>query len=155
MAIELNDFVKEILAAPCFGFVATINESNQPVMTRFFGFKHDDPLTTLTVYTFKKDAQHFVNHLSDETKISVATTNAQNYNTAQFKGTLQRYYDVPDEEMNYARESNAKQVEIMEMFGISKEIFANWNFEPSVAISINVEEIFDQTPKVNAGNKIN
>jgi len=42
----------------------------------------------------------------------------------------------------------------MEMFGIPKEVFANWNFEPSVAISINVEEIFDQTPKVNTGNKI-
>lgn len=155
MAIILNDFVKEVLTSPCYGFVVTINESNQPVMTRFFGFKYDDPLETLTVYTFKKDAQRVIDELSDSAKLAATVSNAMDFKTIQFKGTYQRHYDVADEEMNYARECNAKQVEIMAMFGISKEVFASWHFEPSVAISINVEEIFDQTPKVNAGNKIN
>ncbi len=155
MAIKLNDFVKEVLDAPCYGFIGAINASNQPVITRFFGFKYDDPLTTLTLYTFKKDAQHVVDQLSDGVKIAATTSNAMNYSTIQFKGTYQRHYDVPDEEMNYARQCNAKQAKIMKMFGISKEIWANWNFEPSLAISINVEELFDQTPKINTGNKIN
>ena len=154
MAIELNDFVKEILAAPCFGFVTTINESNQPVMTRFFGFKHDDPLTTLTVYTFKKDAQHFINHLSDETKISVTISDGENLNTIQFKGSYQGHYIAPEEEMHYARDCNIKQAEIMLTFGIPAGVFANWKYEPSMAIVMQVDEIFDQTPKVNAGNKI-
>jgi len=123
-------------------------------MTRIFGFKYDDPLTTLTLYTFKKDAQRVVDQLSDGVKLAATTSNAMDYKTVQFKGTYKRHYDVPHEEKNYARECNAKQVEIMKMFGISKEIWANWNFEPSVAISINVDEIFDQTPKVGAGNKI-
>lgn len=154
MAIELNDFVREVLAAPCFGFVVTINESNQPVMTRFFGFKYDDPLTTLTVYTFKKDAQRIVDYLSDDVKITVTTSNAQNYNTLQFKGPYQSHYDVQAEEMHYTRECYAKQAVIMATFGVPSGAFANWKYDPSLAIVMNVDEIFDQTPKVNTGNKI-
>ena len=60
MALELNDLIKEVLSVPAFGFMGTVNDSNQPVITRIFGFKYDDPLTTLTLYTFKKDAQRVV-----------------------------------------------------------------------------------------------
>jgi hypothetical protein len=124
-------------------------------MTRFFGFKYDDPLTTLTLYTFKKDAQHVVDQLSNGAKLAATTSNAMDFKTIQFKGTYLKHYDVPHEEMKYARQCNAKQAKIVEMYGISKEIWANWSFEQSVAISINVEELFDQTPKLNTGNKIN
>ena len=155
MAILLNEFIKEVLEAPCFGFVGTINDSGQPVMTRFFGYKYDDPLTTITLYTFEKDAQVIVDQLKDNTKITATLSNATDFKTIQFKGTYLRHYNVLDEEVNYARENNAKQAEVMVMIGISNKIFANWQFEPSLAITINVEEIFDQTPKINAGNKIN
>ena len=154
MAIELNDFVRDVLAAPCFGFVVTINDSNQPVMTRFFGFKHDDQLTTLTLFTFKKDAKHVLDHLSAKDKIAATTSNALNFNTLQFKGTFQDHYDVQEDEMHHIRDTNAKQTEIMKMIGVPDGAVANWKYEPSVAIIMNVEEIFDQTPKVNTGNKI-
>ena len=155
MAILLNEFVKEVFEAPCFGFVGTINETGQPVMTRFFGYKYDDPFTTITLYTFKKDTQEVVDQLTDDSKLTATLSNALDFKTIQVKGSYQRHYDVPEEEMNFAREKNAKQVEIMKAIGISNEVFANWKFEPSLAITINVEELFDQTPKINAGNKIN
>ena len=155
MPIILNDFVKEVLDAPCYGFLGVINESYQPVITRFFGFKYDNPLTILTLYTFKKDAQRVVNQLSEGVKIAATTSNAMDYKTIQFKGTYLKHYDVPQDEMNYARQCNAKQAKIIEMFGISNKVWANWSFEPSVAIAINVKELFDQTPKINTGNKIN
>ena len=154
MAIELNDFVKEILSGPCFGFVATINQSNQPVITRLFGFKHDEPLTTLTVYTFKKDAQRVVNLLSDRVKLTVTLSNATNFQTVQFKGSYKSHYDAHEEEKHYARDCNAKQAEIMEKFGVPREVFASWKYEPTVAIAMNVDEIYDQTPKIDAGKKI-
>ena len=154
MGIELNDFLKEVLAAPWFGFIVAINKSNQPVMTRVFGFKYEDPLTTLTVYTFKKDAQRVVDLLSEDVKISISASKVANFKTAQFKGTYHNHYDVLEEEMHYVRDSNVKQTEIMASTGVPDGAFANWKYEPTVAIVINVDEIFDQTPKVNAGNKI-
>jgi general stress protein 26 len=154
MAIELNELIKEVLSVPAFGFIGTIDDSNQPVMTRIFGFKNDDPLTTLTLYTFKKDAQRVVNHLSEQSKISVTTCDATNFKTVQFKGTYKSRYDVPEEELHYVRDANAKQVEIMNMLGIPKEVFANWKYEPTLAIVMEINEIFDQTPRINTGNKI-
>ena len=55
---------------------------------------------------------------------------------------------------NYVRDCNVKQIEIMRLTGVPDGAFSNWKYEPTVAIVMNVEEIYDQTPKVNAGNKI-
>ncbi len=155
MATELSKFALDILANPCFGFVGTVNKSNQPVMTRFFGFKYENPLSSFTAYTFKKDAFRLVDCLTEEIKLSVAVTNALDFKTLQFKGSYLNHYDAPENELVYPRICNEKQVEIMAMFGISKEVFAKWNYAPSVAVVMNVNEIFDQTPKVGTGNKIN
>jgi len=155
MAIELNDFVREVLDSPCFGFVGTIDQTSQPVMTRGFGFKFDEALATFTMYTFQKDFQRLIDHLSEVAKVSATITNATDFKTVQFKGTYLNHYMTPDKEMIYAHECNSKQAEIMKMFGLSNEVFANWKYSPSVAIVMNVHEMFDQTPKINTGNKIN
>jgi len=155
MAIELNDLTRDVLESPSFGFIGTLNDSGRPIMTRFFGFKNDDPLTTLTVYTFKKDAERVIQHLSSSSKMTATSSKATDFKTVQFKGTYLRHYDVLEDEMVYARKCNEKQAEIMSMFGIPKEVFTNWNFDPAIAIEMKVDTLFDQTPRANTGNKIN
>ena len=150
----INDFVREVLGKPCFGFVACLNEMGHPEMSRYFGFKYDQELNTFTAYTFRKDFQKMQDHLSTGEKISMAASSPMDLQTIQLKGTLNRIYDTPKDEMEIPRSCNDKQSEIMARWGISKEVFANWNFEQSVAVVMNVEEIYDQTPKINTGKKI-
>ena len=151
----INDFVQEVLDKPCFGFVAGLNKSGHPEMSRFFGFNHDPELDTFTAYTFKKDFQKMRNHLLPGERISMAVSSPLDFKTIQLKGTLNRIYDTPEDEMNIPRSCNKIQSEIMQRWGISKEVFANWNFEQSVAVVMNVHDIFDQTPRLNTGEKIN
>ena len=87
-AIEINELVQEVLNKPCFGFVAGLDEADHPEISRCFGFNFDKEQTTLTVFTFKKDFQKMRDHLSAGEKISVALCNAENFQTVQFKGTL-------------------------------------------------------------------
>jgi len=155
MGIELDDLMLDVLTSEAFGFIGVVADSKQPVITRLFGFKYDNPITTLTVYTFKKDAQRVVDILSKGSKLSITVSNVLNYKTCQFKGTYHSHYITPEEEMHYLRENNIKQGKHMNAFGVSSEVWESWKFEPSVAIVMNVEEIFDQTPRVNTGNKIN
>ncbi len=155
MAIQLNDLVREVLDAPSFGFVCTINESKQPVMTRVFGYKFDDPLTILTIYTYKKDALQVVDQLHDGSNITATISSAADFKTVQFKGTYNQHADASNQELDIIRAHTARQAEILKMMGIPNEVFASWKYEPAVGISINVKELFDQTPKINAGNKIN
>ena len=155
MGIELNDLMLDVLTSEGFGFIGAVTDSKQPVIARFFGFKYDNPITTLTVYTFKKDAQRVVDLLSKGSKLSIAVSNVSNFKTCQFKGIYHSHYITPEEEMHYPRENNIKQAKFMNMFGVPTEVWESWKFEPSVAIVMNVEEIFDQTPRVNTGNKIN
>jgi len=150
----ITEFVREVLDKPCFGFVAAINESGHPQMSRFFGFNYDPELTTFTSYTFIKDFQKMRDHILSGEKISIVVSSPVDFKTIQLKGTLNRIYETPENEMNIPRSCNKTQSEIMERWGIPKEVFANWNFEQSVAVVMNVDEIFDQTPKVDTGKKI-
>jgi general stress protein 26 len=155
VGIAINDFVKELLEKPCFGFVAGLDEAGHPEMSRCFGFNYDTEQNTLTVYTFKKDFQKMQDHLSAGDKISVALSNAQNFKTIQFKGTLNRIYDTPEHEMTYPRSCNTMQADIMASWGVPNQVFANWSFEQSVTVVMDVNEMFDQTPRPKAGEKIN
>ncbi len=155
MAIQINNLVREVLEAPSFGFVCAINESKQPLMTRIFGYSFDDPLTILTIYTYKKDAQHVIDQLHESSNITATLSSTADFKTVQFKGTYNQHADASNQELDIIRVHTERQAEILRMMGIPKEVFANWKFEPAVGISINVKELFDQTPKVNAGNKLN
>ena len=155
MQIELNNFVKEVLNAPCFGFIGTVDQSGHPVITRIFGYKHDSPLTTLTVYTFSKDAQRVKVALKKGDKITATTSNSTNFKTVQFKGRFISSYPVSDNEIKIIESFNEKQGEILAQMGIPQAVYANWKYTPSLAFEIEVSEIFDQTPKVNSGQKIN
>ena len=151
----INELVQEVLSKPCFGFVAGLDEAGHPEISRCFGFNYDKEQSTLTVYTFKKDFQKMRDHLSAGEKISVALCNAENFKTIQFKGTLNLIYDTPEHEMTYPRSCNTKQVDIMAGWGVPNQVFANWSFEQSVTVVMDVHEMYDQTPRPNAGKKIN
>ena len=155
MAIQINNLVREVLEAPSFGFVCAINESKQPVMTRIFGYSFDDPLTILTIYTYKKDSLHVIEQLHENSNITATLSSTADFKTVQFKGNYNQHADASTKELNIIKAHTERQAEILRMMGIPKEVFANWKFEPAVGISINVKELFDQTPKVNAGNKLN
>ena len=154
-AIAINEFVKEVLDKPCFGFVAGLDEAGHPEMSRCFGFTFEAEENTLTVYTFTKDFQKMGDHLAAGDKISIALSNAQNFKTVQFKGTLNQIYDTPEQEMAIPRSCNKKQADIMASWGVSKQVFANWSFEQSVTVVMDVNEMYDQTPRPKAGAKIN
>ena len=150
----INDFISEVLDNPCFGFVTALNNAGQPEMSRYFGFRYDNELNTFTAYTFAKDFQKMRDHIIPGQKISMAASSPEDLKTIQLKGTLNRIYDTPEKEMEIPKLCNNMQAEIMARWGIPKEVFANWHLQQSVAIVMNVEEIYDQTPKINTGKKI-
>lgn len=150
-----DKIVTDVLEKPCFGFVCGLNAVNHPVMSRFFGFAYKEDLSTFTGYTFARDFLKMRKHLTPGDKITFVVSSPLDFKTIQLKGTLQRIYDTPEEEMQIPSSCNQLQSEILQRWGISNETFANWSFQQSVAVVLNVDEIFDQTPKINTGQKIN
>lgn len=150
-----NSLVSDVLQKPCFGFICALNEADHPILARIFGFNFDPKKNTLTAYAFKKDFQAMQNNFTSGVKIAMALSSSLDYHTIQLKGTLNKFYNTPEEEMKYPRSCNGKQVDIMNGWGIPKDVFANWSFEQSISVMMDVNEIFDQTPWPNAGKKIN
>jgi hypothetical protein len=154
MAIILNDLVKDVLAAPCFGFVSSVNNDGYPNITRFFGFNYNEDNDSFTVYTFQNDTHRILDDLNSGDPIAATASNGENFQTSQFKGTFNRFYSPEPSELEIVSECNKKQQKILLMMGITEDVFSKWKFTPPTAIVIDVTEIFDQTPKVDAGKKI-
>ena len=150
-----NDLVREVLQKPCFGFICALNEANHPILARIFGFHFEAERHTLTAYAFNKDFQPMQEHLSAGAKITMVLSSSLDYHTIQLKGTFTKAYETPEEELKYPRSCNRQQVDIMNGWGVPEEVFANWSFEPSISVAMEVNEIFDQTPRPNTGKKIN
>ena len=151
----MNSLVEEVLEKPCFGFVCGLDGDGHPIMSRFFGFQYSSDLSTFTAYTFGKDFQRLQRHLLHSIKLSAVVSSPQDFKTIQLKGTFKTMYSTPEEEMKIPQSCNQLQSEILIRWGISKEVFANWSYQESVAVVMDVEEIYNQTPKLNTGNKIN
>lgn len=154
MSDQSNQLIKDVMGAASFGFVTAIDESNQPVMTRVMAYNYNAGYTKVTLFTFEKDAQRLTRILSEGTKIAATISDGMNFKTLQFKGTCEKVYATTPEELEIVKAHNENQRELLASIGVTEESFALWKYEPSVAINMRVEEIFDQTPRVNAGSKI-
>lgn len=156
MAIEITDKIREVLEAHCFGFLTLTDGDGQPILARHFGYTWDEPLTRLIIYTFIKDVQPMALYFSQETKLAMVAANGATFKTLQFKGTYHKHYMAREEEMDTVRKFNSAQADLMlTFFGLSEETFANWNYAPALAVVMDINEIYEQTPKKNTGNKIN
>ena len=151
---KLDKIVSEVLNKPCFGFVCGKNALNHPIMSRYFGFTFNPDLSKFTAYTFEKDFKKMQPFIATGDRISAVASSPLDYKTIQLKGTLHSIYDTPDEEMSFPESCNIQQSEIIQRWGIPGEVFTKWSYKQSVAVVMNVEEIYDQTPKTNTGQRI-
>ncbi len=146
--------INEVTSAPAMGFLAVADSNNQLVISRHYAFKYHEESSVFTVYSYSKDAQLVLEHLSVGKKIAAVSSDATNFNTLQFKGSYLRHYPVEGaEELAFVEQNNQKQMAIMEMFGIG-QMFKKWHYLPSTAIVFTVEEIFEQSPRTETGKQI-
>lgn len=151
---EKEELIKEIISMPTMGFLTVVNENNVPIMTRHFAYKMTDDMSELTIYAYKPDAERLFPYFKPDQKIAAVTASATNAQSLQHKGVYITHYDVDsDAELDFIKDNNKKQRDIMEMFGVA-QLIDNWRYEPSVAIKMRIDEIFEQTPRPDTGKII-
>jgi hypothetical protein len=155
MAIVLADFAKETLNLRCFGFLSSVNSDKRSEMTRVFGYSFDESTGIVKILIYKGDSAKLLACLSQTKKMAFVASDPMSFKTIQMKGDLLSYSDASPEETNLITGIfNTKRKEVFTMFGLPETIGDNWNILPALSIKMQCNEIYDQTPRINTGNKI-
>ena len=108
----------------------------------------------ITIYTVKHTSKKAIDNIEDNKLISITMVSALSYECYQFKGKCITYRDSNENDQSkidsYMKDFNNTLVKI----GVKDGLLFKWPTQPSLAIEMKVEEIFEQTPKVGAGSSI-
>jgi hypothetical protein len=109
---------------------------------------------TITVTIAKKTAERALKNLDDNKMISLVVAYPLTFECYQFKGILISYNDSTAEEKididNYLNKMN----ETVQKIGIKDGAVYTWPHDTTITIEFEVEQIFEQTPKIGTGNQL-
>ncbi|WP_224995796.1 hypothetical protein [Cesiribacter sp. SM1] len=100
-------------------------------------------------------ARTFFKNVAENRKISVLCASVFSYEAYQVKGIYLGFRPSTPEEAEYQKNYFYGFSRSMLDIGVKSGLFfADYYQEPSLAIRMKSEEVYDQTPKVGTGNKI-
>ena len=95
-----------------------------------------------------------LNNLDENGNIALVAANVLNFECYQLKGKCVKYYDGKEEDQNAVKRYMQEWNQEIQKIGIQDGITSIWPVDPVITIEFEVTDIFDQTPKVGAGEKI-
>ena len=151
---EVKGFVAQPPLAMCLG---TRNAQLKPQVTRAFSAKVSEDGTQITMYISKYFVEACLANLNDNGKVAFTTGSPLTHVSYQFKGQYVGIHDCTEEDYAFMQGNVGAFTEVLEQY-YGPDMAAtlrNFPLNPSVAITFNVEDVFNQTPGPGAGNKLN
>jgi hypothetical protein len=154
MALIPDEAASMITAGRCSMVVGTRDARLEPHFVRALGAAVHDDRAQLTFFVPRVLAAPVIRDLEDNGRIAFQLVDAPTFHAFQLKGRLVAHRDAsPDEEalqLAY-RESMAAAARSV---GIPDGHWLYYVYNPAVAITFRVEEVFNQTPGPGAGAPI-
>ena len=144
----------EFIQGPTFMFVGTRDEKLSTSVKAVFGAIVNQDRETITFFVPEIMSEKMLRNLDDNGRVSLTMTQMPSHETYQFKGGYISSRKSNDKEIAIQDVHCDKMVLLMEMVGFPKEYWTGYIYKPSVAVTFQVEDIFDQTPSPEAGKKI-
>ncbi len=144
----------EFIHGNTFMYIGARNEKLQTTCNRVLGAKVNPDGDSFTCFIPKAVTDKLVSYLDACNKTAVTMATIPSHEAYQFKGTCISVREADDSELTYAQAYLDKMVAFTSQFGIPEEAFSNFIVDPSIAVTIKIEEIYDQTPGPEAGKLI-
>jgi len=144
-------FLSELLLAQ---WVGSADKNNIPDTVRSLGIVVEDEYTLL-FFVAERASKRFLHNFTENKQITLATSHPYTFEGYQYKG-----------EVLEIRPSTAAEVKLQEAymdvfsdgmaaFGLEKQgVTDMYLSQPTIAIRMTVNKIFDQTPKPNTGGEV-
>jgi hypothetical protein len=134
--------------------VGAVDAEGIPSCCRSYAIKSDDDLETLTVYLPVATSHDAIRSLATTKKLAVAATQPMESSATQLKGTTIETRLARDEEAAFVNERLEAFADMLMGFGVPRRLTRTAVHWPAFAITIRVEEIYEQTPGPKAGTRL-
>ena len=134
--------------------VATVDAHGQPATCRGVAIDSLDALQTLTVYLPVATSHETIANIAVTKRLSVAATHPISNAATQLKGTTMEARLATEQEGVFVRGRLDAFAQMLLAFGVPPRLAHSLNHWPAFAVTIRVEQMFEQTPGPNAGKRI-
>ena len=153
----ISEKLVEFIHGPVFMALGTRNEKLRPAHTFAVGAIVNQDRETLTCFVLQSRAEKIMGNLEDNGKIAL-TVGSPSHESYQLKGHYVSLRPTDAKDVAIQEIYRTKLVALMLQYGypeqIVKPMILGAKYQPAVAITFRVEEIFLQTPGPEAGKKI-
>ena len=134
--------------------VAAVDAHGAPSCCRSYAIKSDDGLQTLTVYLPVATSHDAIQGLAVTKRLAVAATQMMESSATQLKGTAIETRLARDDEAAFLDASLDAFADKLVELGVPRRLARTAVHWPAFAVTIRVEEIYEQTPGPKAGTRL-
>jgi len=105
-------------------------------------------------YLGKEKADKTISNLDDNGLIALTMVHPLNYRCLQIKGRCIRYYEADESEMENVKNYLAQFTSVLIKMGLPEDVVYKWPHDPAIVVEMDLDEIYEQSPKKGAGEKL-
>jgi hypothetical protein len=151
--------MNDVRLAHCFDagmslLVATATRGNIPVCCRAVALSSTDGGDTVTVYLPMATSQETMQNVATTRRMVITASHPISHVSIQLKGTTMDARIARDDESAFVRSQLDAFAEMLDTIGIPRALTRNAVCWPAFAVSMRVEQVFEQTPGPSAGSRV-
>lgn len=150
----LHEELSELIASGVDIYVATRDAELVPESMLAMGVRADADRCGITVYLPEARAASTLANLKDNGRIAITLTRPSDHKSVQLKGRVRQIRESGPSDRELQAVHRAALVEQFAMVGVPRGATRRLVWWPSVAVEVELENVFTQTPGPHAGEPI-
>ena len=134
--------------------VGTADPAGTPSCCRGVAIRTQDDLSTVTVYVPVATSHDTIHNLATTGQLAITSTHPVDNVATQFKGTSLEARLAREDEAPFVRARLDAFADVLDGVGVPRRLTRSLNHWPAFAITMRIEQVFDQTPGPKAGSPI-
>ena len=134
--------------------VGTADTAGTPSCCRGIAIQSLDEFATVTVYLPVATSHEATHNVAMTKQLAVVATHPRDNFATQFKGTTVDARLAREDEAAFVRQRLDAFADILDRIGVPRRLTQRVAHWPAFAVTMQVEQVFDQTPGPKAGSRV-
>ena len=134
--------------------VGTADRAGNPSCCRGVAISTPDDLATITVYVPLATSHETIQNVATTKKVAVTVTHPSDNFATQFKGEAVDARLAREDEAPFVRSRLDAFADVLDRLGVPRRVSRSMAHWPAFAVTLRVDQVFDQTPGPNAGRPV-
>jgi hypothetical protein len=134
--------------------MAAVDARNVPSCCRAIALVSNDDMATITVYVPMATSHDVLRDIAMTRRVAITATNPLDAGSIQLKGVSVDARLAREDEAAFVKGRRDAFADALDSTGIPRRVTHNVACWPAFAVTVRVEQVFEQTPGPNAGHRV-